>query len=140
MFCNGRHFTCINTSLLIMAAHHSAHKGRARPMQPASTKLRKELLHADPGPVTRAHRAAGDVRQQHQLAAPLSTPELYSRTDTSEQELAKGLTSHQHLPSKHPWNHQTLVHRGDFSSVHDCIEDRELLWCPLLEVGGTLYS
>lgn len=100
MFCNGEHFTRINTAILITQAHHSAHKGRAQPLQPAAAELRKErsccalTLWVTRGSVT--------------CQLPLSTPDLHSRTNSSKQELAKGLTSHQCLSCKHHWNHQTF--------------------------------
>lgn len=50
----------------------------------------------------------GDMRQHHLPAAPLSSPDLHSHTNSSEQECAKGLTSHRHSSRKHHWNHQTL--------------------------------
>lgn len=52
----------------------------------------------------------------------------------------KGLHFSQFLSCQHHWNHQTLWLAGLTSALWRTVFQTEFLWCPLLEIGGTLYS
>lgn len=77
----------------------------------------------------------------HEAIAPARCPSKHSRVSLTHKLIQTGAslltnTCHASITG----TTRLLVSISNFSSVQDFIQDREFLWCPLLEKSGTLYS